>query len=156
MDQQYKTDTVYIKSNITETSAITEVIQTFQNPTNKFVELTISIPTKSEAQFSKFNATIGTKKVVSKIFTKEKAQEKYTDSIAGGNVGVYSSYRSSGTYDVVIGNLGPSETIILTSEFLQILSSYDMSYEFSFIQKYPTFSIKNDKKTTKRIIFRLF
>lgn len=146
MDQQYKTDTVYIKSDITETSAITEVIQAFQNPTNKFVELTISIPTKSEAQFSKFSATIGTKKVVSKIFTKEKAQEKYTDSIAGGNVGVYSSYRSSGTYDVVIGNLGPSETIILTSEFLQILSSYDMSYEFSFIQKYPTFSIKNDKK----------
>ena len=62
---------------------------------------------------------------------KEKAKEKYTDSISEGNTGILSSYNENNlTYDVKIGNILPKEKTELISYFFQKITSNDMSYEF--------------------------
>lgn len=147
METNYKADTVYIKSFVNEISAITEVTQVYTNTISKPIELSVLIPIKPETQLSKFKVTIGNKTVVSKIFSQEKAKEKYTDSIANGNIGVYSSLKNkSKEYEVVIGNLNANETAILTSEFIQMNTSYDMSYEYLLLQQYPNFLISMQQR----------
>ena len=150
MDSNYKVDTVYIKSYVNEISATSEVTQVYTNTLSKPIELSISFPIKHDTQLSKFKITLGKKTIVSKIFSQEKAQEKYTDSIANGNVGIYSSLKATNNeYEVVIGNLNPNETVILTSEFIQLVSSYDMSYEYQLLQQYPNFIISKAQKLEK-------
>ena len=89
-------DTIYIKSSINEVFATSEVTQFFTNTLSKSIELTISFPLKQEIQLSKFIITIGDKKVISKVLPKEKAEEKYTDSIAQGNTGFISTFDDTG------------------------------------------------------------
>ena len=150
MDSNYKADTVYIKSFVNEISAVSEVTQIYTNTLSKPIELSISFPIKHDTQLSKFKITLGKKTIVSKIFSQEKAQEKYTDSIANGNVGIYSSLKpTNNEYEVVIGNLNPNETVILTSEFIQLVSSYDMSYEYQLLQQYPNFIISKAQRLEK-------
>ena len=150
MDSNYKVDTVYIKSYVNEISATSEVTQVYTNTLSKPIELSISFPIKHDTQLSKFKITLGKKTIVSKIFSQEKAQEKYTDSIANGNIGIYSSLKATNNeYEVVIGNLNPNETVILTSEFIQLVSSYDMSYEYQLLQQYPNFIISKAQKLEK-------
>ena len=49
---------------------------------------------------------------------KEKAEEKYSDAIASGNVGIISRYEEDDkTYSVNIGNLKPKKQVKLDSIF---------------------------------------
>ncbi len=84
---------VFINSSINEVFASSEVIQYFTNNLNVAVELTVSFPIKHEIQLTKFIVTIGNKTVISKILSKEKANEKYTDAIASGNTAILSSFK---------------------------------------------------------------
>ena len=88
---------------------------------------------------------------------KEKAQEKYTDTIASGNVGFISKYEEENkSYFVNIGNLKPKQQIKLDSIFMQMIGTQDISYEFSIMDKYPSFYYKgivnNDAPKTKKIV----
>ena len=88
---------------------------------------------------------------------KEKAQEKYTDTIASGNVGFISKYEEENkSYSVNIGNLKPKQQIKLDSIFMQMIGTQDISYEFSIMDKYPSFyykgSVNNDSPKTKKIV----
>ena len=61
---------------------------------------------------------------------KEKAQEKYTDTIALTNVGFISKYEEENkSYSVNIGNLKPKQQIKLDSIFMQMIGTQDISYE---------------------------
>ena len=57
-------DTIYIKSSINEVFASTEVLQYFKNILDDTIELSISFPMKEEISLSKFEITIGDRKVV--------------------------------------------------------------------------------------------
>jgi len=88
---------------------------------------------------------------------KEKAQEKYTDTIALTNVGFISKYEEENkSYSVNIGNLKPKQQIKLDSIFMQMIGTQDISYEFSIMDKYPSFYYKgcvnNDSPKTKKIV----
>ena len=80
-----KEDTIYLNSRINEIYGTTELTQYFTNPLDNAIELSISFPIKEEISLTKFVVTIGEKVVLSKVMPKEKAEEKYSDSMASGN-----------------------------------------------------------------------
>ena len=148
-------DIIYLKSNVNELFATTELTQYFTNKLQNPIELTILFPIKEEISLSKFVVSLDDKIVLSKILPKEKAEEKYNDTIASGNVGFYSSYKDNeNSYSVNIGNLKPNQQIKLNTIFIQMIGTHDMSYEFSIMEKYPTFHYKeldNNKPQNKTI-----
>ena len=148
-------DTIYIKSSINEVFASTEVLQYFKNTLDTTIELSVSFPMKKEISLSKFEVTIGDKKVSSKIMKKEIAQEKYEESISQGNVGFISEYsQESDEYKIKIGNVQSGEFVQLQAFFYQRITSQDMSYEFTIMEKYPTFHynhLNQEKFRNKKI-----
>ena len=146
-----KEDTIYLNSRINEIYGTTELTQYFTNPLDNAIELSISFPIKEEISLTKFVVTIGEKVVLSKVMPKEKAEEKYSDSMASGNQGFISSYDEQMTYySVNIGNINPKQKIKLNTIFIQNLGSQDMSYEFDIMEKYPTFHYKELNKNEAR------
>ena len=143
-------NTVYITSKINEIFASTELIQYFINPLENPIELTILFPIKEEINLSKFIVSTDEQIILSKVVPKEKAEEKYNDAIASGNIGVISSYKENkNAYSVNIGNIMPRKQIKLYSIFIQMIGTQDMSYEFIIMEKYPSFyykEIKNDEQ----------
>ena len=145
-------ETVFITSTINEIFATSEVTQYFTNKLDKSIELTISFPLKHEIQLTKFIISIGNKTVISKVLAKEKAEEKYTDAISSGNTGFLSSFDESySNYTVNVGNVLPTEKVKLVSIFNQMITSEDMSYEFSFMEHYPCFVYEGQKVQSKKI-----
>ena len=142
---------VYINTTINEIFAITEVKQIFTNTTSNNIELIIRFPINEDIQLNKFAIMKGEEIVVSKVMDKDKAEEKYTDSISEGNTGILSSYNKNNlTYDVNIGNILPKEKIELISYYFQSISSDDMSYEYILIQDFPAFSHKTFMKNYRK------
>jgi len=64
-DEKEREDTIYLKSNINEVYASTEVTQYFINPLNNPIELIISFPIIEEISLNKFIIRVGEKKVIS-------------------------------------------------------------------------------------------
>ena len=150
-----KDDIIYLNSKVNELYATTELTQYFTNKLNESIELTISFPIKEEINLSKFVISIDNKTVLSKVMPKEKAEEKYNDSIASGNVGFISNYNyKQSSYSVNIGNLKPKQQIKLNTNFIQMIGTNDLSYEFNIMEKYPTFhyiEIETQSKITRLI-----
>ena len=151
--EETKEENILIKSEVNEFYAITQVTQYYKNNNKVPVELSIIYPLRKEINFRKFTININGKKSISKIFPKEKAEEKYTDAMAGGNIGVLSKYveEEPNSYSINIGNVQPDSTVELTSEFIQFISSDDMSFCFSVMTNYPTFSDSVSKEYSKNI-----
>ena len=134
---QSNDDIIYITSKVNEIFATTEITQYFTNQLNNSIELSISFPIKEEINLSKFIISMGNQTVVSKIFEKEKAIEKYNDSISSGNLGFLTSYEDNeNSYVVNIGNLFPKQQIKLNTFFIQMIGTRDISYEFNIMEKY--------------------
>ena len=141
--QEEREDTIYISSEVNEIFATTEVKQFFTNPLENPIELSVSFTIKEEINLTKFLVEVGDKMIISKVLSKEKAEEKYEDSMGSGNIGFISRYDDSmKNYSVNIGNIQPFQKIKLTSIFIQMIGSDDMSYEFNIMEKYPSFHYK--------------
>ena len=82
-DNKYKI--VNIACHINEIMAQTDIIQYFKNTSKSPIELSMKLPELSNCSITKFEMTLNNKKVISKILEKEKAKEKYNDSITTGN-----------------------------------------------------------------------
>ena len=153
IEEETKEENIFIKSEVNEFYAITEVTQYYKNNNKAPVELNIIYPIRKEINFKKFSINVNGKKSVSKIFPKEKAEEKYTDAMTGGNIGIMSKYveEEPNSYSINIGNVAPDTTVELTSEFIQFISSEDMSFCFSVMTNYPTFSDSKSREYSKNI-----
>ena len=139
-----KEDKIYLNSNINEVFASTELIQYFNNPLDSPIELQIQFPIKENINLSKFEITIKNKAIISKILSKEKAEEKYSDAIAQGSTAIISNYsKSFKSYNVNIGNLAPKESLCLKTIYNQPILSYDMSYQYIIMKDFPSFVIDN-------------
>ena len=135
----------FINSTVNEVYSITEVKQIYINNYRGNMELSIRFPIVEKIQLNKFVVSKDNEKVISKVMDKEKAVEKYSDTIASGNTGIISEYKKEQNqlyYDVNIGNILPNEKIELISYFYQLISSDDMSYEYCLLQNLPAFSKK--------------
>ncbi len=152
-EEENKEETIYIESKVNEFYAVTQITQYYKNNNNKPIELSITYPLRKEINFKKFTISINGKKSVSRIFDKEKANEKYSDAIASGNVGIFSKYteNETNTYSITIGNVESGSLVELTSEFIQFITSDDMSLCFYVMTKYPTFSDSISRNYLKNI-----
>ena len=151
--EETKEESIYIKSEVNEFYAITQVTQYYKNNNKAPIELNIIYPLKKEINFRKFTINVNGKKSISKIFPKEKAEEKYTDTMAEGNIGILSKYAEEepNSYSINIGNVAPDTIVELTSEFIQFITSDDMSFCFSVMSNYPTFSDSVSNEYSKNI-----
>ena len=150
-EDKEREDTIYLKSNINEIFASTELTQYFINSLENPIELTISFPIKEEINLNKFIVQIGEKIVTSKIMEKEIAEEKYDESISSGNTGFLGEYDNEmKSYSINLGNINPNEKVTLKAFFIQNICTQDMSYEFIIMEKYPTFHYKELNKEGAR------
>ena len=146
---------IFFNANINEIFATTELIQEFQNPYKDAIELEILFPIHKSINLSKFEISMKEKKIISKIMPKEKAEEKYSDTIARGNTGIKGQYSEDmKSYCVNIGNINSKEKITLKTIYNQPITSYDMSYEYIIMNNFPSFNFnyKNEKETKENTI----
>ncbi len=164
-DIKEKENKIYLNATINKVFATTELIQYYQNRSDKPIELQIQLPIKEEINLSKFEISMNNKKIISKLLEKEKVKEKYTDAIAKGNTAIMSDYsKKFKSYNINIGNLNPKESLCLKTIYNQPISSYDMSYQYIIMKDFPSFVFNNkdneededdeeeeDKKVTKNL-----
>ena len=133
---------VHIETELNEFYAQTHLTQYYINKSNRIIELILKFPSNPKIQFSKFVLELNNKKIVSKILEKEKAEEKYSDAIASGNTGIISS-KTDKYIKVNMGNINPNDIVKLTTEFIQFITSEDMSYCYETMSSYPIINDKN-------------
>ena len=129
---------VEIDSKVNELYAKTLVTQKYKNDSENPIELKIYVY-KSNFIFSSFTAQIGDSiKVKSKVIKKEKAEQKYTDSISSGNAAIFVSEDPNNDNRIIInlGNIPPKEELTFISEFIHYTESSE-SYEFELFRNLP-------------------
>ena len=103
---------VLMEIYVNEAYAETFIKQTYENIYSYPVELIVDLPKKNGVQFVDFEVEINDKKVKSKLISKEKAVEKYSDAIASGNTGIYSEYNKElDKYIIHLGNIEPHTNV---------------------------------------------
>ena len=130
-----------INSKVNELYATSIVTQKFSNPTDNPLELKIYIIKNDKLLFSSFNCKIGDNiEVKSKVIKKEKAEVKYTDSIASGNAAIFVCQDPENENGIIInmGNIPPKTDVIFISEFLHFIE-VSQKYEFELFRNLPIF-----------------
>ena len=103
------TITVYINSIVNEIFLKVEMKQTFENDKNNPNELTIEIPIVKDMYLNQIKYKFNNKEYLSKIYPKEKAEEKYNHAISEGNNLIYCKYDpENNMYIMNIGYLEPN------------------------------------------------
>ena len=136
-----------IDSKVNEFFIKTKVTQKFSNTTENPLELKIYVFKVEGIIFSSFNCQIGDSiKVKSKVIKKEKAEIKYTDSIASGNAAIFVSHDPSNENRIIInmGNIPAKTDVIFISEFIQSIET-SQSYEFELFRNLPIFQGKDNE-----------
>ena len=134
-----------IDSKVNELYAKTLITQKIENDSDNPIELKIYVYKKENCIFSSFSAKIGDSITVkSKVIKKEKAEEKYTDSISSGNAAIFVSNDPTNNNRIIInmGNIPPKQDIIFISEFIHYTESSD-NYEFELFRNLPILVGKN-------------
>ena len=133
----------------------TEVTQYFKNTRNSPIELQITIPRLSNNNLTKFEMTMKNQKVISKLLEKEKAKEKYTDTITTGKYG-FISYNSNEETTICLGNIPPNEEVKLKSYFFCHIIPKDYSYQASFPTIFPGFILSdpNNQKDNQKYKYK--
>ena len=135
-----------IESNVNELYAKTKVIQKFSNATESALELKIYVFKKTGVVFSSFQCQIGDSiKVKSKVIKKEKAEKKYTDSIASGNAAIFVSDDPKDENRIIInmGNIPAKTEVTFESEFIHPIQ-HSQHYQFELFRNLPIFVGKNN------------
>ena len=148
-----KINTINIITHINELMSQTEVTQYFKNTKKNPIELEMVIPKLSNCNITRFEMIKNNKKVVSKLLEKEKAKEKYNDTITTGNYG-FISYNEEHENKICLGNIQPNEEIELTTFYFGHIINKDLSYQASFPVIFPNFIMgdPNSKEEQKNIL----
>ena len=148
-ENKYETTTMNIKIN--EVYAETEIIQYYKNTLKSSIELSIKLPILKNCQINKFIMTMDNKVVISKVLEKEKAMNKYTDSVSSGNFAFVSNYDENDTnyYSICLGNIPKSKELTLKSYYIQNITFNDLSYSFSLMENFPYFIYEDNSEKDK-------
>ena len=142
LSQKY--NTININTNINELICQTEVIQYFKNNRETAIELEMVIPQLSDINITRFEVIKKDQKIISQLLEKEKAKEKYNDTISTGNSGLI-SYNENNTTKICLGNLPSGEEIELKTYFFGHIICKDLSYQAKFPVIFPSFLIQDSK-----------
>ena len=132
---------IIIEAIINESFSVTRVIQYYVNNQKENVEISLQFPLSPKVVIKSMKAKMNGKLIISRIYEKDKAVEKYNDAISSGNVGIIGQLKAqeSDIFEVNIGNLQSGEFLEIETEFLQNTQSKDLSFYYSF----NLFSIPN-------------
>ena len=140
-----KIQVIEINSQINELYAKSIATQKVVNDSDKTIELKIYVYKHPNIIFNSFSVKIGDSVIVkSKVIKKEKAEEKYTDSISSGKGAIFVCDDPDNKNRILIhiGNIPPKEELIFTSEFMHFIEISDC-YEFELFRNLPLFSFQN-------------
>ena len=75
--------------------------------------MTFQFPKEADSVISKMQLTVGTKTIQAKVMENEKAEQKYDDQIAKGNVAALlkKNKNSFDLHQIDIGNILPGQTV---------------------------------------------
>ena len=133
-----KLNTINITVHINEIISQTEITQYFKNSAKNPIELEIELPKIVDCNITKFEMIKNNKKVVSQLLEKEKAKEKYSDSISTGNSG-FISYNEENKNKICLGNIAPGEEIELKTFYFSHIINKNLSYQVKFPTIFPNF-----------------
>ena len=142
--KEAKYNIVNISCHINEIMSQTEIIQYFKNTSKSPIELSMKLPQLSNCNISRFEMTLNNQKTISKILEKEKAKEKYCDSITTGNYG-FISFNEDNETRICLGNIPSNQEIELKTYYFNNLICNDFSYQSSFPVIFPQFIIEDPK-----------
>ena len=137
-----KLNTINIIVHINELICQTEVTQYFKNTKKNPIELEIELPKISSCNITKFEMIQNNIKVVSQLLEKEKAKEKYNDTISTGNYGLV-SYNERNKNKVCLGNIASGEEIELKTFYFSHIMNKDLSYQTIFPTIFPNFIMED-------------
>ena len=138
MEEDEKTNSIKIIAHINELICQTEITQYFKNIRKTPIELEIVIPQLSNSNITRFEMIKNDKKIISKLLEKEKAKEKYNDTISTGNYG-FISYNKEHKTRICLGNISPNEEIELKTFYFGHILNKDLSYQATFPVIFPNF-----------------
>lgn len=124
------------------------------------LEIDLLLPISEKTIMQRFEAVCGEERIKSKIFKKEKAEEKYSDSVAQGNTAILSSLsEDKKAYKVFLGLLKPNSQLELTLYTTTLNGIEDKSFCYSYNPAhFPMVNNKNLRtilKDTPSINFKL-
>ena len=122
-------------------------------------ELSLNLILLKEMQFVDLEVEKEDNKIKTKLISKQTDEdEKYTDSLAEGNTGIYiKSKNNPNEYLIQIGNLEPGKTIFLKYHFIQNINfDYNFNYIYQLIGYFPFNGIISPKSVKATIKFETF
>ena len=87
---------IEIKATLEGALATVNFDMTYSNPGDSPIECTYEYPLEADTIFSNLVVSIDDKVIEATVQEKAKAQEKYEDVVAGGNLGVIAERKSKG------------------------------------------------------------
>ena len=135
---------VNIITHINEIMSQTEVTLYFKNPKTYPIELEMVIPQLDNCSITKFEMIKNNKKIVSKLLEKEKAKEKYSDTISTGDSSLI-SYNTNFDTKICLGNISSGEEVELKLYYFGHIINKDLSYQANFPIKFPYFILEDPK-----------
>ena len=116
-----------LKKTDVEVSTIDDVasvviVQTYFNNSNKRVECNYRFPLYRNATIHNFTIKFASGKIVCKVKEAEEAKKVYTEAVTAGKKAALLTEKTREEYDVVVGNVDASETVVVTIKYIVHLS----------------------------------
>ena len=141
-DKEDKLDCLDIIVHIDELMSQIEVTQNFKNKKKIPIELELLLPTIESLNITRFELIKENQKIISKILEKEKAKEKYSDTITQGDSG-FVSYTLDDETKICLGNVSPNEEIELKTFYFGHITIKDLSLQAKFPVIFPKFVLED-------------
>ena len=95
----------------------------FINDSEEPVEATYQFPTDSQTVVSRLHFQLGDRSVEGRVQSKEKAQERYDDALAGGNAAVLvkENEKDKDLLEMKVGGIQPAQEVTVTLTLLKLL-----------------------------------
>jgi len=134
---------VEVDTKVNEIFTKTKIIQKLINKEKQPLELKIYMYKAKDILFSSFLAKIDDSITVkSKVIKKEKAKEKYTDSLSSGNAAIFVSEDPLNDNRIIInmGNISSKSELTFISEFIRFTDYTLNTYEIELLRNTPIFT----------------
>eukprot|EP00027_Filamoeba_sp_ATCC50430_P010934 CAMPEP_0168546528 /NCGR_PEP_ID=MMETSP0413-20121227/3547_1 /TAXON_ID=136452 /ORGANISM="Filamoeba nolandi, Strain NC-AS-23-1" /LENGTH=1128 /DNA_ID=CAMNT_0008576713 /DNA_START=165 /DNA_END=3551 /DNA_ORIENTATION=+ len=123
---------VEVSVDVKRGCARVEISQTYCNDTKDAIECTYQFPVDDLAAVCGFIAEIDGKKIIAKCMEKQKAQEKYDDSIASGHGAFLLEQKRSDVFTMSVGNLLSKQKVTIRIQYVTPVEQNEAG-EFRFV-----------------------
>lgn len=121
-----------VQASITGLSARVTVKQVFQNNTGRKIEAVYVFPLPSQAAVDDMTMTVGDRRVVAQIKTREEARRTYDAAVAAGHVASLLDQERPNIFTQSVGNIEPGATVTIEISYFETIKYEEGRYEFAF------------------------